>query len=233
MLEVNIDPSWKEHLADEFNKPYFDTLVTTLHQKKLAWETIYPAWNSIFRAFSLTPWDDVRVVILGQDPYHGPWQAHGLSFSVPAGVRIPPSLSNIFKECKADVWGEIPPHGDLTCRAEQWVLLLNAILTVNAGQPASHHALWWQHFTDAVLRVLSEKKQWCVFVLWGNFAKQKECLIDQSRHLVLTAAHPSPYAAHQGFFGCGHFGRINAWLVDHGQQPITWLQSTSSSMNEE
>jgi uracil-DNA glycosylase len=223
MNKVNIDCSWKEHLAQEFEKDYFLRLVEQLQQKKLAWEHIYPAGKDIFRAFRMTTRDQVRVVILWQDPYHSAWQADGLSFSVPHGVRMPPSLKNILKECVADLWWPMPEHGDLSHRAEQWVLLLNAILTVTAGQPASHHALWWQTFTDTVIHTISQKKMWCVFVLWGNFAKQKIWLIDQSRHLVLCAAHPSPYAAYQWFFGCGHFGRINSRLVEHGEQPITWL----------
>lgn len=220
---VDIETSWKQLLQDEFGKEYFQQIVEQLHQKKQAGERIYPLGRNIFRAFEVTPWDKVRVVILWQDPYHGPWQAHGLSFSVPPGVTIPPSLRNIFKEIIDDIWWEMPTSGDLTARAHQGVLLLNAILTVTGWQPASHHHLGRQTFTDQVIRHISQQKKDCVFLLWWNFAKEKATLIDNERHLILTASHPSPYAAHQWFFGSRHFSRTNQWLREHGGEPIVRL----------
>lgn len=218
-----IEASWKEHLAPEFERQYFADIKEALVAKKHAWEIIYPPGSLIFNAFALTPFDAVKIVILGQDPYHGVGQAHGLSFSVPDGIRQPPSLQNIFKEIIADVGGELPMHGNLTARAEQGVLLLNAILTVTAAQPASHQDIGWQHFTDAVIRTLSDQKTGIVFMLRWNYAKSKKILIDTSKHLVLEAPHPSPYSAHSGFFGCKHFSKANAYLEWQKKSPIRWL----------
>ncbi len=219
----HIEPSRKVSLAKEFDLPYFAEIKEALLSKRAAGETIYPPWSLIFNAFALTPVDQVKVVILGQDPYHGAGQAHGLSFSVPEWVKQPPSLQNIFKEICDDVWWILPTHGNLTWRAKQWVLLLNAILTVSAGQPASHQHVGRQHFTDAVIRTISEQKTGIVFLLRWNYAKSKKPLIDTTRHLVLEAAHPSPYSAYSGFFWCKHFSQTNAYLEMHGKTPIVWL----------
>ncbi|MFM8806947.1 MAG: uracil-DNA glycosylase, partial [Sphingomonadales bacterium] len=187
-------------------------------QKKI----IFPAGKHIFNAFDHTPFQHVKVVILGQDPYHGPGQAHGLSFSVPAGVVPPPSLTNIFKELQRDIGLAIPSHGDLSGWARQGVFLLNASLTVRQGEPMSHAQIGWARFTDKVISTLSEKREKLVFILWGKFAKEKNTLIDATKHLILTAAHPSPLSAHQGFMGCGHFSATNQYLVKNGIDPIDW-----------
>jgi len=218
---VQIEESWKRILADEFQQPYFAAIKAFLVQEKKAGKVIYPPGPLIFNAFNTTPFDQVKVVILGQDPYHNPGEAMGLCFSVPRGVRIPPSLVNIFKEIERDLGLPMPKHGDLTSWAKQGVLLLNAMLTVEAGKPTSHQKIGWQTFTDAVIRRISDLKEGVVFLLWGNFAKGKKALIDEMRHYVLTAAHPSPLAG-DGFLGCGHFSRTNEILQKQGLVPIDW-----------
>ncbi|MCS7153357.1 MAG: uracil-DNA glycosylase [Bacteroidia bacterium] len=222
MAEVAIEPSWKRLLEEEFNKPYFEALVAFLKDEKRKGKVIYPPGKQIFRAFELCPPDQVKVVILGQDPYHGPGQAHGLCFSVPKGVPPPPSLQNIFKEIQDDLGLPPPPHGDLTGWAEQGVFLLNAILTVEAHKPASHRQKGWEIFTDRVIQIISEIRPHVVFLLWGQYARSKKPLIDARRHLILEAAHPSPYSAANGFFGCRHFSKANAFLIEHGMEPIDW-----------
>lgn len=220
-MDVKIENSWKNALAPEFGKPYFEQLVRFLHQEKDAGKVIYPPGGAIFRAFELTPVDQVKVVILGQDPYHGPRQAMGLSFSVPDGVPAPPSLRNIFKEIEDDLGIRMSGRPNLEKWARQGVLLLNAILTVRAGEPASHGAIGWQQFTDAVISYLSARREGIVFLLWGRFAQEKASLIDTGRHHVLTAAHPSPLAR-GAFFGCRHFSKTNQILVSEGKTPIDW-----------
>ncbi len=220
-MEVRIEESWKQALQSEFDKPYFAGLVSYLHEEKRKGRTIYPPGREIFRAFELTPVDEVKVVILGQDPYHGPGQAMGLSFSVPDGVPAPPSLRNIFKEVEDDLGVKMSGRPCLERWARQGVLLLNAILTVRAGEPASHGAIGWQQFTDAVIRYLSDNRERIVFMLWGNFARSKAPLIDHGKHLVLEAAHPSPLAR-GAFFGCRHFSKANAYLSSIGKDPIDW-----------
>ncbi len=221
-MNVQIEDSWKEQLKNEFRQPYFTEIVNFLKAEKAAGKVIYPPGKFIFNAFNTTPFKDVKVVILGQDPYHNPGQAHGLSFSVPLGVPPPPSLVNIFKEQHEDLGIDIPNHGNLEKWAKQGVLLLNAALTVEANKPMSHSKIGWHHFTDDVIKIISEKKDHVVFMLWGSFAKSKQDLIDKSKHLVLTAAHPSPLSAHNGFFGCHHFSKANKWLQDKGMKPIDW-----------
>ena len=222
-MEVAIDPSWKAVLADEFAKPYFGELAAQLHRQKREGVTIYPPGGKIFNAFNLTPFDRVKVVILGQDPYHGPGQAEGLSFSVPHGVAAPPSLRNIYREIESDLGVTLSKDGSLEEWARQGVFLLNAILTVEAGRPASHAGLGWATFTDAVIRTLSERREGLVFLLWGNFARSKKGLIDTARHTVLEAAHPSPLAG-GAFFGCRHFSKANAALIARGIAPIDWTR---------
>ena len=220
-MEVRIEQSWKNALADEFGKPYFESLVRFLRSEKAAGQTIYPTGSQIFRAFDLTPLDELKVVILGQDPYHGPGQAHGLSFSVSAGVPAPPSLKNIFKEIELDLGVKMSGYPDLEKWARQGVLLLNAVLTVRAGMAASHSKIGWEEFTDAVIRYISDNCEGVVFLLWGNFARSKSALIDRSRHHVLEAAHPSPLAR-GAFFGSRHFSQTNALLSAQGKTPIDW-----------
>lgn len=220
-MDVKIEQSWKNALSAEFEKPYFASMVRFLHQEKASGKVIYPPGSQIFRAFDLTPVDKVKVVILGQDPYHGPGQAMGLSFSVPDGVPAPPSLRNIFKEIEADLGIRMSGSPNLENWARQGVLLLNSVLTVLAGQPTSHGAIGWQQFTDAVISYLSENCSGIVFLLWGNFARQKAALIDPSRHHILTAAHPSPLAR-GAFFGCRHFSKTNQILISEGKTPIDW-----------
>ena len=220
-MNVRIEQSWKDALAPEFEKPYFADLVRFLHQEKDAGQTIYPPGSQIFRAFELTPLSQVKVVILGQDPYHGPGQAMGLSFSVPDGVPAPPSLVNIFKEIESDLGIRMSGRPNLENWARQGVLLLNAMLTVRAGVAGSHSGIGWQQFTDAVIRTVSDRCDGVVFLLWGNFARSKKELIDTSRHTVLEAAHPSPLA-HGAFFGCRHFSKTNAILLSEGKTPIDW-----------
>ena len=220
-MQVKIEQSWKEALAPEFGKPYFEALVAFLHQEKAAGKIIYPPGSQIFRAFDLTPLPSVKVVILGQDPYHGPGQAMGLSFSVPDGVPAPPSLRNIFKEISDDLGIQMSGRPNLEKWAKQGVLLLNTALTVLAGSPASHSRIGWQEFTDAVIRTVSERCDGVVFLLWGRFAQSKAALIDSSKHQVLMAAHPSPLAG-GAFFGCRHFSKTNDYLISRGKTPIDW-----------
>ncbi len=220
-MDVKIENSWKSALADEFEKPYFASLVRFLHAQKADGKVIYPPGSLIFRAFDLTPVDQVKVVILGQDPYHNPGEAMGLSFSVPDGVRMPPSLRNIFQEIEADLGIRMSGRPNLEGWARQGVLLLNSILTVEAYKAASHRNIGWQEFTDAVIKYLSDHCEGIVFLLWGNFAKAKSALIDTSRHHVLMAAHPSPLAG-GAFFGCRHFSRTNQLLQAQGKTPINW-----------
>lgn len=220
-MDVKIEQSWKNALAPEFGKPYFEQLVRFLHGEKAAGKVIYPPGSQIFRAFELTPVEQVKVVILGQDPYHGPGQAMGLSFSVPDGVPAPPSLRNIFQEVETDLGIRMSGRPNLEKWARQGVLLLNAVLTVQAGQPTSHSRAGWQEFTDAVIRYLSENREGIVFLLWGRFAAEKAALIDASRHHVLLAAHPSPLAR-GAFFGCRHFSKTNQILESEGKTPIDW-----------
>jgi uracil-DNA glycosylase len=221
-MDVKIEESWKEVLKQEFTKPYFLQIATHLKSEKVSGRTIYPPGSLIFNAFNTTPFDKLKAVILGQDPYHGPGQAHGLSFSVQKGIPPPPSLVNIFKELKNDLDLPIPNHGNLTHWAEQGVMLLNASLTVRANEPMSHAGIGWAEFTNAVIEKISALKEHCVFLLWGKFAQEKQSLVDETRHLVLKAAHPSPFSADKGFFGCKHFSKTNAWLYDKGIEPIDW-----------
>jgi uracil-DNA glycosylase len=218
---ILIDDSWKAVLSDEFSKPYFSELRQFL-QKEKASKTIFPPGPLIFNAFDSTPFDKVRVVILGQDPYHGAGQAHGLCFSVQHGVKPPPSLVNIYKELKSDVGFEIPSHGNLQKWTTQGVFLLNAILTVEANKPASHQKCGWQEFTNSVIEKLSKERTGLIFLLWGNFAQQKAVLIDDSKHTVLKAPHPSPFSAHTGFLGCKHFSKTNEILKQRGEVEIDW-----------
>ena len=222
-MEVRIDLSWRKHLAGEFEKTYFTELATFV-KKEYRDGTVYPAPKNIFRAFDLCPFEKVKVVILGQDPYHGERQANGLAFAVDESEAIPPSLRNIFKEIESDL-GKPLVHtdGDLSRWAKQGVLLLNATLTVRAHTAGSHQARGWELFTDAVIRALSEERAGLVFILWGNYAKQKGAHIDRNKHLVLDAPHPSPFSAASGFFGCKHFSRANEYLTSHAETPIDWL----------
>jgi uracil-DNA glycosylase len=220
-MDVKIEQSWKVALAGEFEKPYFASLVSFLRNEKAAGKVIYPPGSQIFRAFDLTPVQNVKVVILGQDPYHGPGQAHGLSFSVPSGVPAPPSLKNIFKEIETDLGVRMSGHPNLESWACQGVLLLNAVLTVRAAEAASHSRIGWQEFTDAVIKYISDNCEGVVFMLWGNFARGKSELIDHSRHCVLEAAHPSPLAR-GAFFGCRHFSQANNYLLSTSRTPINW-----------
>lgn len=221
--EVTIAESWKPILQQEFDSPYFDALRLFLKQEKAKGATIYPPGPQIFTAFEHTSFADVKVVILGQDPYHGSGQAHGLCFSVNKGIALPPSLQNIYKELKTDIPDfTIPTHGDLSNWAKQGVLLLNATLTVEKDKAGSHQGKGWEQFTDAVIKQLSAQKEHLVFILWGKFAQSKAPLIDANKHLILTAAHPSPFSAYNGFFGCKHFSKTNAYLHELGVFPINW-----------
>ncbi|PSK94918.1 uracil-DNA glycosylase [Taibaiella chishuiensis] len=221
-MNVQIEPSWQQVLAPEFDKPYFAGIVQYLKAEKAAGKEIYPAGPLIFNAFNLTPFDKVKAVLIGQDPYHGKGQAHGLSFSVPPGIKPPPSLMNMYKELKDDLGIDAPAHGCLEHWARQGLLMLNASLTVVAATPMSHSKIGWEQFTDAVIRTVSDKKEGVVFILWGRFAQQKEALIDKSKHFVLKAAHPSPFSAHSGFFGSKPYSRTNELLVQQGKTPIDW-----------
>ena len=221
-MDVKIEPSWKEILHEEFDRPYFQQIPLHLKTEKSQGKTIYPPGPQIFNAFNTTPFDKVKVVILGQDPYHGQGQAHGLCFSVQNGVTPPPSLVNIFKELKEDVGMKIPNHGNLSRWAEQGVFLLNASLTVRAAEPMSHSKIGWAQFTDAVIKIISERKEHVVFFLWGKFAQDKRVLIDETKHFILRAAHPSPLSAFNGFFGCKHFSKANEYLVSKGIDPVDW-----------
>lgn len=220
-MEVKIEKSWKEVLQTEFDKPYFENLVGFVKQE-YASHTIFPPAGQIFNAFNTCPFNNVKVVILGQDPYHGPRQAHGLCFSVNDGIQFPPSLQNIFKEINSDLGIPAPKTGNLTRWAEQGVLLLNATLTVRASQAGSHQGRGWEEFTDAVIKIISEKADNVVFILWGSYAIKKKALIDASKHCILTAPHPSPLSSYRGFFGCKHFSQTNTYLTSKGKTPIEW-----------
>jgi uracil-DNA glycosylase len=221
MIDPRIHVSWKERLIEEFNQPYFADLKNFLVDEKKS-HVVYPPGDKIFSAFDRTPFEKVKVVILGQDPYHGKGQAHGLCFSVPSGIASPPSLVNMFKELHNDLGISMPSHGNLEPWADQGVLLLNATLTVRANQAGSHQNKGWEYFTDAVIRKLSEEKKDLVFILWGRYAQAKEYLIDTARHHILKAAHPSPFSAHSGFFGCRHFSKTNDILTSLGTEPVNW-----------
>lgn len=220
-MAVKIEESWKIALQDEFKKDYFKSL-TEYVKKEYQVETVYPSPSRVFAAFNQSPVDETKVVILGQDPYHGPRQANGLSFSVSEDVAIPPSLQNIYKEIEDDTGIKMPSHGNLERWAKQGVLLLNATLTVRAGQAGSHQKKGWEEFTDAAIKYLNENKKNLVFLLWGNYAKEKASFLDRHNHLVLEAAHPSPFAADKGFFKCRHFSKTNAYLIMHDKEPIEW-----------
>jgi len=222
-VNVKIEESWKKALVDEFSKPYFVQLTNFVKQEYKEGKTVYPPGKFIFNAFNLTPFDKVKVVIIGQDPYHGHGQAHGLCFSVQKGIVPPPSLKNVFKELVDDIPGfQKPNHGDLTKWGEQGILLINAILTVRAKSPASHRGKGWEQFTDAVIQKLNDEREGLVFILWGNFAKKKGAKIDTNKHYVLAGTHPSPMAARYGFFGCKHFSKTNEYLTKNGKEPIDW-----------
>ncbi|MEM6844658.1 MAG: uracil-DNA glycosylase [Bacteroidota bacterium] len=220
-MDVRIAPSWKEKLSNEFNKPYFETLAEFLRSEYRS-QTIYPPGKEIFRAFDLTPFDQVKVVILGQDPYHGPRQANGLAFSVRDGITKPPSLINIFKEIKNEYDKPIPDSGNLERWAQQGVLLLNATLTVRARQAGSHQKKGWEEFTDAVIQKISDERENIVFLLWGAYAQKKGAIIDEGKHYVLKSAHPSPFAADRGFFGNDHFKKTNEYLQGQGEREVEW-----------
>lgn len=220
-MNVAIEESWKEVLSPEFEKDYFIRLTDFVRQEYQT-TTVYPPGKLIFNAFNLCPYPKVKVVIIGQDPYHGPGQAHGLCFSVNDGVLFPPSLQNIFKEIQSDLGSPIPETGNLTRWAEQGVLMLNATLTVRAHQAGSHQHRGWEEFTDAAIRALAENREHLVFILWGAYAQKKGAFISRDRHLVLTSVHPSPLSAYHGFFGNKHFSRANAYLEAHGETPIVW-----------
>lgn len=219
--KIQIDDSWYEILHQEFEKQYFTDLKKKLVEEKNT-TIIYPKGSEIFNAFNKTPIFKVKVVVLGQDPYHGPGQAHGLSFSVPQGVKPPPSLVNIFKELEQDLQIPRPLHGDLSAWAAQGVFLLNAFLTVRAHEPASHQSIGWHFFTDAVIQAISQAQDHVVFILWGSFAHSKEPLINSEKHLILKSTHPSPFSAHRGFLGSKPFSQANTWLQSHGIDPIDW-----------
>ncbi|MEQ9302605.1 MAG: uracil-DNA glycosylase, partial [Marinoscillum sp.] len=220
-MNVRLETSWKAALNEEFNKEYFLNLVEFV-RAQYAHNKIYPPGSQIFNAFEFCPLSETKVVIIGQDPYHGEGQANGLCFSVAEGIRMPPSLVNIFKELKSDLGNDLPPHGSLERWARQGVLLLNATLTVKASSPGSHQNKGWEEFTDAVIKVLSEKQEGIVFILWGAYAQKKGAIIDESRHFVIRSAHPSPFAAHRGFFGSRPFSKTNEYLTSRGKPPINW-----------
>ena len=220
-IDPKIEDGWKSVLMDQFQSPYFSALKEFLLEEKKTY-TLYPPGKLIFNAFQRTPFDRVKVVILGQDPYHGPGQAHGLCFSVPQGIPKPPSLVNIFKELHSDLGVAIPEHGNLEKWADQGVLLINATLTVRKGQAGSHQKQGWETFTNRVIEVVSEEKSGVVFLLWGRFAQAKETLIDGNKHLILKSAHPSPLSAYNGFFNCRHFSRTNEYLLEQGKAEIDW-----------
>ena len=217
----NLEVGWQKALAEEFSKPYFVNLVTKIDSSYKK-GPVFPSQENIFKALNLCPLNNVKVVILGQDPYHGAGQAHGLAFSVPDNIKIPPSLKNIYKEIQSDIGKPIVETGNLESWAEQGVLLLNATLTVLPEQPGSHQGLGWETFTNAIIKIISEQKEHIVFLLWGKYAQAKAELIDQSKHLILTAPHPSPFSAYTGFFGCRHFSKTNEFLRAHKHAPIIW-----------
>jgi uracil-DNA glycosylase len=220
--DIKLEPSWKERIGSYLQRPEMQALATFLREEKAAGKRIYPPGPEIFAAFDHTPFEKVRVVILGQDPYHGPGQAHGLCFSVRPGVRVPPSLDNIFKEIQRDLGIGRPDHGCLTPWADRGVLLLNAVLTVEEGKANAHQGKGWEGFTDAAIDALNRERTGLVFLLWGSYAQRKGALIDASKHCVLRSVHPSPLSAHRGFLGCGHFGKANEFLMEHGLEPIDW-----------
>lgn len=220
-MSVQIEESWKQHIGEEFEKPYFTELIKFVHEEYRN-NTCYPPGRLIFNAFNLCPFNDVKVVIIGQDPYHEPGQAHGLCFSVNDGVAFPPSLVNIFKEIESDLGRPVPASGSLVRWAEQGVLLLNATLTVRAHAAGSHQRHGWEEFTDAVIRKLSADREHLVFILWGSYAQSKAQLIDASKHFILRSAHPSPLSAYRGFFGNHHFSLANQYLEQHGIKPVEW-----------
>ncbi len=220
-MEVRIEPSWHEVLKDEFEKPYF-SILTDFVRKEYKTKTVFPPAKLIFNAFDLCPFDKVKVVIIGQDPYHGYGQAHGLCFSVNDGVQFPPSLVNIFKEIERDLQIPFPASGNLERWAKQGVFLLNATLTVLAGSAGSHQNKGWEEFTDSVIKKISDQKEHVVFMLWGSYAQKKGAVIDSKKHLILKAVHPSPLSAYRGFIGCGHFSMANNYLQQHGLEPIQW-----------
>lgn len=222
LRNIQLDSSWLQVLQDEFDKPYMKSLRAFLQAEKQAGKIIYPAGKNIFNAFNSTPFDAVKVVILGQDPYHGPGQAHGLCFSVLPGVPFPPSLLNIFKEIQQDLGIPVPSHGCLQSWAEQGVLLLNATLTVEQAKAGSHQGKGWETFTDEAIAALNREREGLVFLLWGSYAQKKGALIDGRKHLVLKSPHPSPLSAHRGFLGNRHFSKANEWLTRRGEQPIYW-----------
>ena len=222
MRTIQLDESWLDRLQSQFELPYMEKLREFLLTRKNHQAVIYPPGGQIFNALNSTPFDQVRVVILGQDPYHGPGQAHGLCFSVQHGVRVPPSLANIYREIQSDLGIEPAHHGYLQSWAEQGVLLLNAVLTVERGQAGSHQGKGWEKFTDAIVQLLNDEREGLVFMLWGSYAMKKGAIIDAGKHLVLKAPHPSPLSAHRGFLGCRHFSSANDYLVEHGSQPIDW-----------
>lgn len=223
MTKVQLHESWLSRLEGEFQQPYMKKLREFLVMRKQHRAVIYPPGSQIFNALDTTHFDEVRVVILGQDPYHGPGQAHGLCFSVLPGVKVPPSLANIYREIESDLGLAAPDHGCLQSWAEQGVLLLNAVLTVERGQAGSHQGKGWETFTDRVVQLLNDEREGLVFMLWGSYAMKKGAVIDRDRHLVLTAPHPSPLSAYRGFFGCRHFSRANEWLEQHGREAIRWV----------
>jgi uracil-DNA glycosylase len=224
MQNIKLDPEWLQQISAEFDKPYMAKLRAFLQQQKDAGKAVYPKGGDIFNALNTTPFSNVKVVILGQDPYHGEGQAHGLSFSVPQGVRKPPSLMNIFKEIEAEYGVKMPQSGNLEGWARQGVLLLNATLTVEQDNAGSHQGKGWEEFTDAVIRTLNDRHEHLVFMLWGSYAQKKGAFIDRGKHLVLQAPHPSPLSAHRGFLGCGHFKKANDYLEDKGRAPIDWMK---------
>ena len=226
-MDVKIEDGWNQQLKEEFEKPYFGKLIEFV-KNEYKTKSIYPPGNLIFSAFDSCPFEKTKVVILGQDPYHGPGQAHGLCFSVPEGVMVPPSLLNIYKELKNDSDPHQPSSGNLESWASQGVLLLNATLTVQAHQAGSHQGRGWEEFTDAAIRKLSEEKEGLVFILWGSYAQKKGAVIDRNKHLVLSSPHPSPLSAHRGFFGCKHFSKANTYLSKKGETPIYWVEKYKS-----
>ena len=223
---IKLHPSWLAVIGGEFALPYMAKLKQFLSGEKAAGRVVYPRGNEIFNALDCTPFDQVKVVIIGQDPYHGEGQAHGLAFSVRKGVAIPPSLVNIYKEIEAEFGGKMLRNGDLTDWAKQGVLLLNATLTVQHAMAGSHQHKGWEEFTDAIIRAVNERHEHVVFMLWGSYAQKKGAFIDRNKHLVLQAPHPSPLSAHRGFLGCGHFKKANDYLEQHGRTPIEWQHST-------
>lgn len=230
-LDIRLENTWKQQLTEEFDKPYFSALMQFLAQEKANGKAIFPKENNIFNAYYSTPFNKVKVVIIGQDPYHGTNQAHGLSFSVQNGIKPPPSLVNIYKEIKNNYPDfEIPNHGNLETWAKQGVLLLNSILTVEANKAASHQKRGWENFTDASISKISKNREGIIFLLWGNFAQQKANLIDEQKHFILKAAHPSPFSAYNGFFGCQHFEKANQLLKQQGKEAINWQLPTDAKL---